>query len=654
MNTVYVSDRYVLPLPLTYLNSSEFSDKADVSNIKYITLDFEANGLNSHSLTPLIAALRINNHSLCYTFDLLCPSSKALFISLITDLLNQNILVMGHNLKYDLKVILNLFGDKHREITFSNWRFFDTMIFNQVYYRGLKKRNGLKDVLLDFLAVDISKSVRDEFTKITDKNHLFTTAQFEYAASDVKYILPLVQSMARQIPNERFKQYLEEVEFPLIPIIASLEHDGLRFDKTSWVENTLSTHKQMLELEQQLDKELVKLGEPIVDRYQKVGEQLGMFGEPSTVSTKVLNPKAFNYNSPLQLKGLYYKHAGQYNLPQDKDGEFSTGKESLEKFLRDSGQNKMTDFTKMLLTYRKLSKIYSSFGYNFVDFSKKTHRIHTSYKQSGTATGRFTSGDSDSGFPNMSQIPRSNSFRKCFLADEGYKGVTIDLAQAELRILASESGDSVMIDLINNGDMHSYLASKAMTKLKGQPFVVNKEQNSDIRTKFKNVNFGLIYGATSYRISELLNISVDDAEIVYQVICDEIPLAMGYLKNRGEQAVRENKVLLSDYYGVYRLFEPDHNDWAKRREAMNAPIQGLNAIMIKLAMVAIHKFFVESGCGRIKLQVYDELYMEVKDDENFEKNLATIQQLMKNSCNFMLKNGVEMEIETAVSDGWVK
>lgn len=653
--TIYVSNRYLLPLPLDSMTSEQFGEKVlgQVKTVKYITLDFEANGLNSHSLIPLIGALRLNNQSEIYTVDLLCPQSREVFLRFMTLLLEENVLVMGHNLKYDLKVVLNLFGKKSDDVTFINWRFFDTMIFNQVYYRGLDKRNGLAVVIEDFLNITISKTVRDEFTKITDPNYLFTTAQYEYAAYDVAYILPLVKAMGDQI-DEKQKRYLNEVEFPLIPIIATLEHKGLRFNKDKWVANTLATHKELLEVEKQLDEELVNLGEPFVERYQTLGLQMNIFGEVDKVKSRRINPKALNYNSPTQLKKLYYKYAGEYTLPKDKDGDFSTANETLLKFLRDYPSNKMATFTKLLLTYRKLSKSYSSFGYNFIDYAKLTGRIHTSYKQSGTATGRFTSGDSNQGFPNMSQIPRSNSFRTCFMADEGYKGVTIDLAQAELRILASESGDATMIDLINNGDMHSYLATKAMTKLKGYPFTVSKEENSDIRTRFKNVNFGLIYGATSYRISDLLNIDVSDAEIVYDVICQEIPLAMGYLDHRANQAVGENKVLLSDYYGVYRHFNPEHNDWAKRREAMNAPIQGLNAIMIKLAMVAIYKYFVENNCGRIMLQVYDELYMEVKDDENFEKNLAAIQQIIKNSCNFMLKNGVEMEIETAVADSWVK
>ena len=637
----------------------------DGSTSKVISLDFEANGLNSNTLLPLIAVLRVNKTTYC--FDLLDTVVKKSFTALMRDVIThqleyKTIYILGHNLKYDLKVLMKIFDDGNQShlsdylISTNNLQFLDTMIAHQVIMKGASDSSSLRNLLDVYLNISIEKETRDTFTKIKDSSYIFTQKQYDYAASDVEYLEPLLKTLTKD-SDQKLKQYLVNIEFKLIPIIARLEHRGLPFDRSKWEDNFLTAKRELNQIEEQLDNILISLGEVVPDRYKILGNQLDFFYERHP-TLRIKSKDAFNYNSSLQLKKLYRKYAGQYTCPTDKDGKFSTGRESLERFVRDHPNTALTPFTNLLLQQRKYSKRISSFGEKFFEYASATNNIHTMYKQSGTATGRFTSGDTKNGFPNMSQIPRSNDYRTAFKVNDGYKGVTIDLAQAELRILASESKDKKMLELINSGDMHSYLATKSMSRLKGTDFIVNKEQNSDIRTKFKNVNFGLIYGATSYRISELLNISLDDAEIVYGVIKEEIPQALAYLETKAQEAIETGKVIFTDKTGTYRMFGNylDSNYYHSiRREAMNAPIQGINAIMIKHAMVDVDKYLYNNGnrFGNILLQVYDELFIEIKDDEQFEKNVETVENIMRKSCNLYLSN-VEMETESNIAYTWIK
>lgn len=673
----YISTRYLI-----YDKEVLLSDIENVKNrllklfnyeIKYVILDFETSGINPHTLTPFLAAVKVYYYDYkqkkiqstpALVFDLLDQPTKDLFIFFFTTLLTREYdsdkptpIIAGHNLKYDLQVLYRVDNIFTKLVTphTNTIKYVDTMIVSQVLNRGSKESNSLNAVVKRELDIDLDKGQQMSFTKIKSNDYLFTESQVEYAALDVEYIVPTYQSMLKKMNTQMFS-YLLNVEHKLVPILASLEYKGMNFDKKKWGVNLDESEKELLIIEDNLDSELGELGEIVPQRFYEIGRQINMFSsEPTTIIIK--NEDAFNYNSPKQLKELYLKYAGEYDIPKDKDGNFTTGRESLERYIRDNKGSRLHNFTKLLLEQRKWKKRISSFGENFLEMTKTTGRIHTSYRQNGTSTGRFSSGDSKNGFPNMSQIPRDNKYRTCFLGDEGYKVMTVDLGQAELRILASESKDEKMMELIRENDLHSYLATKAMTRLKGEEFIVSKTQNADIRTKFKNVNFGLIYGATSYRISELLDISLEDAEIVYGVIKEEIPSAINFLTSKGDEAVTTGKVTISKRDGTYRLFDVDNKfESSIRREAMNAPIQGINAHMIKRAMVEIDAFLYNNNnrFGDILLQVYDELVIQIIDDKFFEERVETIDKLLKKVCNLYLDSNIEMETEYQIGTTWVK
>jgi len=646
-----------------FISKRQKVESKDISNIfgvefslyhkKFLALDFETSGLNPHSYLPLLATLRFDNEDVSYCFDLLCEQTRDDFYKLMVDVKKNNLLVCGHNIKFDLKVILSLFNN--REMI--ELRLFDTMIFNQRQYRGSGYSSSLKNVLNYELGISVAKEERNSFVGITDKNHLFTEAQILYALGDIYHIKDLYDKQVKMVIDNKKSIEALKIEFNIIPIIAWLEFKGVGFDSEKWKETIITNKKIFDQIELNMDEELKQLGYIVPPRYVEVGSQLGMFGVDDTTSL-ILNEKATNYNSHSQISTIYRTFAS--SIPQNKYGDEGTGKDNIERFIRENQDDTLIPFSKLLLEHRKYSKRLSSFGEKFLEFSTITGRIHTDYKQSATTTGRFSSGDSKNGFPNMSQIPRSNDYRTAFLVDEGMIGMTIDLSQAELRILASESGDRNLIDLVMKGDTHSHLATAAMRALTGdRSFVVSKDVNGDLRTKFKNVIFGLAYGAGTSRIAELLNIGQYEAQIVYNAIYEEIPGAVDWLESKADEAIRTGRVVFNDVTGNYRLF-PNYQDKSFensiRREAKNCGIQGTNADMMKDGMIQVDRLLKKcESQGWIILQVYDELFIQYEESlENELKFSLMAQETLDETCNKYLKNGVKMVSEFSLGNSWIK
>jgi len=663
MNYIFISNRQTIEDNQTSLITEKphLVDFEQVETSKFVAIDFETSGLNPHSYLPLLCTVRFDDEDTIYCFDLLCDDAFFKFDELLSIVKKKNLLVAGHNIKYDLNVILALFKDgilsqfaDYRSELYDliNLRLYDTMITHQTLYKGSSISASLSSVLLTELGVNLSKVDRISFVGIKDKDYQFSPAQLLYAMRDVEYIYPLFLKQVSKLPNKQIKDWLK-IEFNLIPIVARLEFEGVKLDVEKWTELLNQNKATFREIETNLDKMLVQLGFKVPDRYLRVGSQLGMFGIEGS-DEEILNDEAINYNSPVQINKIY--KSVSVTIPSDKYGDEGTGKDNIERFIRENPYHDLVPFSNLLLEHRKYSKRISSFGEKFLEFAKLTGRVHTSYKQNATSTGRFSSGDSKNGFPNMAQIPRSNEYRTCFLVDKGMVGMTIDLAQAELRILASESGDKTLIDLVMSGDTHGYLATKAMRKLyNDDTFEVSKTVNSELRTKFKNVIFGLAYGATTSRIAELLNISLSEAEIVYSAIYEEIPNAVDWLERKADEAIETGRVVFNDVTKTFRIFENTKEfENSIRREAKNCGIQGTNANMIKHGMVEVDKLLKRHNSkGAILLQIYDELFIQF--EKEFEQTLPEqIQVVLNQTCNLYLKNGVEMVSEYSLGGSWIK
>ena len=295
-----------------------------------------------------------------------------------------------------------------------------------------------------------------------------------------------------------------------------------------------------------------------------------------------------------------------------------------------------------------------------------TGAVHTIYKQCSTSTGRFASGDTKNGHPNMAQIPRQNQYRIPFKARPGYKIMTIDFSGCELTILASESKDRKLISLLmdDDKDMHSYLANACWRVLKNDPdYVVSDAE----RTQFKGVNFGMVYGATPMRIASLLNIPLHAAEQIEQTLRLEIPDVFAYLDSVAEKAAKDGYVIFNTRTKSRRWFKDVLASFsstpldrgaveAVKRAAKNAPIQGTNADLMKESMVTLDKVFRHHNHdAHILLQVYDELVIEINENEIY--TLAPkIQEIMNSVADKYLDTslGIHMQSEYKIDKNWLK
>jgi DNA polymerase-1 len=297
-----------------------------------------------------------------------------------------------------------------------------------------------------------------------------------------------------------------------------------------------------------------------------------------------------------------------------------------------------------------------------------TGAVHTIYKQCSTATGRFASGDTKNGHPNMAQIPKDNQYRIPFKARVGYKLMTIDFSACELTILASMSKDKTLIRLLmdDTADLHSYLANAAWRKVKKDPTYVVTDKE---RTIFKGVNFGLVYGATAIRIAALLNISLNDAKIVVQSLSEQIPMVFRYLNKIANQALKDGYIIFNQRTNSRRVFKevlsaknggypvPFKMHGIIGRAAKNAPIQGTNADLMKESMVEVDKYIKATNIdAHILLQVYDELVIEIPDDGHIFKRAEDIQKIMETTADKYLDTtlGIHMKSDYKIANTWQK
>jgi DNA polymerase-1 len=320
------------------------------------------------------------------------------------------------------------------------------------------------------------------------------------------------------------------------------------------------------------------------------------------------------------------------------DGEFeeteTVGVKNIQLYLKQNPSSSLRDFLGIFIKYKKVQKHLSSFGYNYLDMiSPITGRLHTVYRQCMTETGRLSCGDSSgAGKPNLQQIPKMKELRRCFGYLPGYKILIIDLSSAELVILGSKAQDFNLIKL-NEGDMHSYLATKSWRKiLQNETYTVSKTENEEKRTEFKNVNYGILYGATARKIAETLNVSIDAAQLVMETLGEEIPNTFAYMERVSKEAVSKGYVVFNSRTNSRRWFvDRSQRSIGKiKRAAINSPIQGTQADMIKESMVEVNKMIIENNYdSQLLMQVHDELVFAFKDDEFPEK----VKEVMVTTCN---------------------
>ncbi|WP_417350850.1 DNA polymerase I [Flavobacterium alkalisoli] len=518
---------------------------------------------------------------------------------------DENIEKVGQNLKYDIQILSN-YG-----ITVKG-KIFDTMIAH--YLINPDMRHGM-DVLAETYLKYSPKSIEELIGKKGKNQKSMRDVELElikeYAAEDADITLQLKEVFAPQLEATATRKLFDEIEIPLMPVLAAMEHEGINLDTDYLKQLSVELTNDAKTLEQRI--------------YETAGE-------------------SFNLASPKQLGEILFDKLkiGGAKQKKTKTGQYATGEEVLSYLSQEH------PIVQDILDWRQLVKLQNTYVDALpLQVQPKTGRVHTDYMQTVAATGRLSSNN-----PNLQNIPirteRGRQIRKAFIArDENYKLVSADYSQIELRIIAALSGDPEMVKSFQNKeDIHAATAAKVFNVALAE---VTREQRSHAKT----VNFGIIYGVSAFGLSNQTSLSRSESKELIDAYYLTYPTLRNYINEQIEFA-RENGYVQT--ISGRRRYLKDINSQnavvrgAAERNAVNAPIQGSAADIIKIAMINIHKRLTEENWkSKMLLQVHDELVFDVHTSE-LEKIKPMIKHEMENA--FILN--VPLEVEIGEGNNWLE
>jgi DNA polymerase I len=518
---------------------------------------------------------------------------------------NESIEKIGQNIKYDLK-ILSRYGIQIKG------KLFDTMIAH--YLINPDMRHNM-DVLSETYLKYSPKSIEDLIGKKGKNQKSMREVSLEeikeYAAEDADITFQLKQNFSPILDKAETKKLFDEIEIPLIPVLAAMEMEGINLDVDFLKSMSVDMQKEIDLFEQKI--------------YDTAGEK-------------------FNLASPKQLGDILFDKMkiGGAKQKKTKTGQYATGEEVLS-YLANEHQ-----IVKDILDWRQMVKLQSTYIDalpNQVD--TKTGRVHTDYMQTVAATGRLSSNN-----PNLQNIPirteRGRLIRKAFIArDENYTLLSADYSQIELRIIAALSGEENMILAFkNNEDIHKSTAAKVFNVPLEE---VTKEQRSNAKT----VNFGIIYGVSAFGLSNQTSLSRKESAELIDAYYQTYPKLKSYMSNQVDfarengyvQTVLGRRRYLKDINSANMMVKS-----GAERNAVNAPIQGSAADIIKIAMINIHKKLAsENWKSKMLLQVHDELVFDVHNTE-----LEKIKPMIKHEMENAFLMDVPLDVELGVGKNWLE
>lgn len=517
---------------------------------------------------------------------------------------DEKIEKIAQNLKYDLLVLQN-YGIEIRG------PIYDTMLAH--YLIEPEKRHNM-DVLansyLNYEPVSIESLIGKKGPKQLTMRDVDMERLVEYAAEDADVTLQLKEKLNPILIANQAEKLFRGVEVKLVPVLAGMEREGIKVDM-----NALKEMSGVLETDMKLVEK---------DIYQLAGEE-------------------FNISSPKQLGVVLFEKMQLIKKPKKTaTGQYATGEDIL------SDLEAEHEIARKILDYRELQKLKST----YVDalpllINAKTGRIHTSFNQAVAATGRLSSTN-----PNLQNIPirtpRGREIRKAFVPhSEDFVILSADYSQIELRIMAAFSQDATMLEAFNQGlDIHASTASKVFK-------VELSEVNSDMRRKAKMVNFGIIYGISAFGLAQRLGIPRSEAGEIIRAYFEEFPAVKTFM-DLSIQKARENKYVETILGRRRYLADIDSQNQTTRsfaeRNAINAPIQGSAADMIKVAMINIHDFLKKEKLrSKMILQVHDELVFDAHRDE-VELLSQRVDELMVNAIPLP----VRVETGIGLGNNWLE
>ena len=520
---------------------------------------------------------------------------------------DPSIIKVGHNIKYDMLV----FSQK-RNGSINLYPVHDTMCMSYVNdaNRYSHKLDSLAKDFFDHETIKYDDVCGKGAKQVTfDKIH--PNDGLNYAAEDADFCLRIFLGLKEELFISKLNSVYERIERPLINVIANMEKEGILIDKSTL--NALSIEFQ--------DK-LTLLQEKI---YESCGEE-------------------FNIASPKQLGEILFE---KLNLPQDKKSK--TGNYSTSISVLEGLSTKGFEIADLIIEWRTLSKLKSTYTDALQEsINKQTKRVHTSYSMASASTGRLASTN-----PNLQNIPIRTSdgrrIREAFIAKDGYKLISADYSQIELRLMAHAANETEMIKAFNeNVDIHAQTASKVF----GIPI---EDLDSETRRSAKAINFGIIYGISSFGLSKQLSCSQSEAKNFIESYFDQFPKIKSYMDAMIENA--KIKGYVETFFGrripIKGINSKNFQERSfAERQSINAPIQGSAADIIKRAMIKIHNVFQEKNIeAKMLLQVHDELVFECpKDEINTVSNLIKKEMEQANLPLFPLN--IPIVVDFGEADNW--
>ncbi len=516
---------------------------------------------------------------------------------------NEKIIKIGQNLKYD-KGVLENYDIELKGIVFDTM--LESYVLNSVAGMGRHDMDSLAERHLSHTTTTF-EDIAGKGKKQLTFNQIALEQAAPYAAEDADVTLLLHQALWAQLEAEpKLKQVFTDIEMPLVPVLSRMERKGVLINAKVLAEQSKEITARLGELEKQA--------------YELAGEE-------------------FNLASPKQLQVILFEKMQLPIVKKTPSGAASTNEEVLEELALNH------ELPKLLLEHRSLAKLKSTYTDKLpLMINPKTQRVHTSYHQAVTATGRLSSRD-----PNLQNIPvrtlEGRRIRQAFIAKEGYKVVAADYSQIELRIMAHLSQDKGLLTAFAEGkDIHRATAAEVF----GVPL---EEVTNDQRRSAKAINFGLIYGMSAFGLARQLGIARGEAQRYMDLYFERYPGVLQYMERTRQQAAEQGYVETLD---GRRLYLPDIQSRngmrrkASEREAINAPMQGTAADIIKKAMILVDNWLqTEKPEAEMLMQVHDELVFEVKESA-LEDVTQKIRQLMEQSMTL----DVPLQVDVGVGDNW--
>ncbi|MDG1194198.1 MAG: DNA polymerase I [Polaribacter sp.] len=511
---------------------------------------------------------------------------------------------IGHNLKYDIKVLSNYNMPVKGKL-------FDTMIAHYLINPDMRHTmDMLAETYLNYQPVSITELIGKKGKNQLSMRVVSIKEQTEYAVEDADITLQLNEHFTKELESGNVTKLFNQIELPLVSVLTAMEIEGINLNSDFLKELSVALTDDINRLEKSI--------------YEQAGEE-------------------FNIASPKQLGIVLFENMQLVAKPKKtKTGQYKTGEDILSFLAKDH------QIIRDIQEYRQYKKLQST----YVDalpneVNPKTGRIHTQYMQAVAATGRLSSNN-----PNLQNIPirteRGREVRKAFIPrDENYVLLAADYSQIELRIIASLSEEENMINAFKNGeDIHASTAAKVFNVPLNE---VTREQRSNAKT----VNFGIVYGVSAFGLSNQTDLSRSEAKELIETYYETYPKLKAYMSAQVDFAREHGYVETVLNRRRYLKDINSRNAMVRsgaERNAVNAPIQGSAADIIKLAMINIHnRFKKENFKSKMLLQVHDELVFDAHKDE-----LEIIQPIIKYEMENAFKMSVPLDVEMGIGENWLE